>query len=288
MNRHKFKENDIPKKIFITFAEIFKTMPMNTYYIIIACMAAMAVIVFIALFFFKAGYGYLSTSNWGPKISNKVAWVLMEAPSFCFMLYYTLRFAADGGAVNGNSNLVLYILASFFLLHYFQRSFIFPLMMRGKSKMPIAVMLMGMTFNTFNAYIIGEWLYDPSLNGGMYHLDWLWSPQFIIGAVIFFVGMGINLHSDHVIRNLRKPGDTKHYIPRRGLYKYVTSANYFGELTEWIGFAILTWSPAGLLFAVWTFANLGPRAKSLTEKYEAEFGEEYTKLNKKHIIPFVW
>ena len=54
---------------------------MNTYYIIMTCMAAMAVIVFVALFFFKAGYGYLSNSNWGPKISNKVAWVLMEAPS---------------------------------------------------------------------------------------------------------------------------------------------------------------------------------------------------------------
>ena len=37
---------------------------MNPYYIIMTCMAVMAVIVFIALFFFKAGYGYLSTSNW--------------------------------------------------------------------------------------------------------------------------------------------------------------------------------------------------------------------------------
>ena len=34
-----------------------------------ASMAVMAVIVFIALFFFKAGYGYLSASNWGPKIA---------------------------------------------------------------------------------------------------------------------------------------------------------------------------------------------------------------------------
>ena len=260
---------------------------MNTYYIIMNCMAVMAVIVFIALFYFKAGYGYLSTSNWGPKISNRTAWILMEAPAFIFMLYYTVRFALSG-IDTGNSKTVLYIMSGMYLFHYFQRSFIFPLMMRGKSKMPIAVMLMGMTFNTFNAYIIGEWLYDPSLNGGMYRLDWLWSPQFIIGTLIFIAGMAINLHSDHVIRNLRKPGDTKHYIPRKGLYKYVTSANYFGELTEWIGFAILTWSPAGLLFAVWTFANLGPRAKSLTEKYEAEFGEEYTKLNKKHIIPFIW
>ena len=259
---------------------------MNTYYIILTSMAVMAVIVFVALFYFKAGYGYLSTSKWGPKISNKAAWVIMEAPAFIFLLYYTLRFAASG-IETGNSRTVLYIMAGLFLLHYFQRSFIFPFLMRGKSKMPIAIMLMGLTFNTLNAYLIGGWLYGQA-PAGMYGTHWLRSPQFIIGAVVFFTGMAINLHSDHIIRNLRKPGDTKHYIPRKGLYKYVTSANYFGEFTEWVGYAILTWSPAGLLFAAWTFANLAPRAKSLTAKYEEEFGEEYKSLKKKHIIPFIW
>lgn len=259
---------------------------MNTYYIILTSMAVMAVIVFVALFYFKAGYGYLSTSKWGPKISNKAAWVIMEAPAFIFLLYQTISFAASG-VETGNSRTVLYIMAGLFLLHYFQRSFIFPFLMRGKSKMPIAIMLMGLTFNTLNAYLIGGWLYGQA-PAGMYGTHWLWSPQFIIGAVIFFTGMAINLHSDHIIRNLRKPGDTKHYIPRKGLYKYVTSANYFGEFTEWVGYAILTWSPAGLLFAAWTFANLAPRAKSLTAKYEEEFGEEYKSLKKKHIIPFIW
>ena len=259
---------------------------MNTYYIILTSMAVMAVIVFVALFYFKAGYGYLSTSKWGPKISNKAAWVIMEAPAFVFLLYQTISFAASG-VETGNSRTVLYIMAGLFLLHYFQRSFIFPFLMRGKSKMPIAIMLMGLTFNTLNAYLIGGWLYGQA-PAGMYGTHWLWSPQFIIGTLIFIAGMTINMHSDHVIRNLRKPGDTKHYIPRKGFYKYVTSANYFGELTEWVGYAILTWSPAGLLFAAWTFANLAPRAKSLTAKYEEEFGEEYKSLKKKHIIPFIW
>ena len=259
---------------------------MNTYYIILTSMAVMAVIVFVALFYFKAGYGYLSTSKWGPKISNKAAWVIMEAPAFIFLLYQTISFAASG-VETGSSRTVLYIMAGLFLLHYFQRSFIFPFLMRGKSKMPVAIMLMGLTFNTLNAYLIGGWLYGQA-PAGMYGTHWLWSPQFIIGAVVFFTGMAINLHSDHIIRNLRKPGDTKHYIPRKGLYKYVTSANYFGEFTEWVGYAILTWSPAGLLFAAWTFANLAPRAKSLTAKYEEEFGEEYKSLKKKHIIPFIW
>lgn len=246
----------------------------------------MAVIVFVALFFFKAGYGYLSSSNWGPKISNRTAWIIMEAPAFIFMSYYTVKFALSGNST-GNSSIVLYIMAGLYLLHYFQRSFIFPLLMRGRSRMPVAIMLMGLVFNILNAYLIGGWLYGQAPSG-KYELSWLWSPQFIIGLLLFIAGMAINMHSDHVIRNLRKPGDTRHYIPKKGLYRYVTSANYFGELTEWIGYAILTWSPAGALFAVWTFANLGPRAKSLTEKYVSEFGDEYTNLGKKHIIPFIW
>ena len=259
---------------------------MHTYIIMMTAMALLAVVVYIALFHFKAGYGYLSTANWGPKINNRAAWVIMEAPVYCFLLFYSVRFGLSG-IDTGNDKTVLYTMAGLFLIHYFQRAFIFPLLMRGNGKMPIAIMSMGMIFNTLNSYFIGAWLYRfaPS---GMYTTDWFTSIQFIIGTLIFLTGMLINMDSDSVIRHLRKPGDTKHYIPRRHLYKYVTSANYFGEVTEWTGYAILTWSPAGLLFAIWTFANLAPRAKALTEKYEEEFGDEYRELHKKHLIPFIW
>ena len=101
-------------------------------------------------------------------------------------------------------------------------------------------------------------------------------------------GMAVNLHSDHIIRHLRKPGDTRHYIPRGGMFRYVSSANYFGELLEWVGFAVASWSWAGAVFAWWTFANLAPRAASLRRRYEQEFGEEFTKLRRKRIIPFIY
>ncbi len=237
---------------------------MQFYYILMIVMAVLALIVYIALFFIKAGYGYLTTPKWGPAINNKVAWILMEFPAFALLLVYTILFAVHNPDT-GNSHIVLYIMAGFFLVHYFQRTFIFPLLMRGRSKMPVSVVIMGFVFNAINTFIIGGWLYRYA-PAGKYPIDWLWSPQFIIGAVIFIVGMAINMDSDRVIRHLRKPGDTKHYIPRKHLYKYVTSANYFGEVVEWVGYAILTWSPAGLLFAVWTFANLAPRAKTLTDK----------------------
>ena len=100
--------------------------------------------------------------------------------------------------------------------------------------------------------------------------------------------MGINLHSDNIIRHLRKPGDTKHYIPRGGMYRYVTSANYLGEFIEWCGYAVLTWSVGGVAFAVWTFANLAPRARKLHARYISEFGDDYARLNRRYILPFIY
>ena len=142
---------------------------------------------------------------------------------------------------------------------------------------------MGMVFNTLNAVMQGCWIFYYGNYEG-----WLSKPYFYIGALVFLFGFITNLHSDYVIRNLRKPGDTKHYIPKGGMFKYVSSANYFGEFMEWVGFAIASWSWAGAVFALWTFANLGPRSASLYKRYEKEFGEEFTSLKRKRIIPFIY
>lgn len=101
------------------------------------------------------------------------------------------------------------------------------------------------------------------------------------------MGMGINLHSDHVIRTLRPKGDTKHYLPQKGMYHYVTSGNYFGELVEWTGFAILTQSAAAWIFVIWTFANLAPRAYSINQQYRKEFGTEAVG-KRKCLIPYIY
>jgi len=180
---------------------------------------------------------------------------------------------------------VPFLIFLFFELHYFQRSFIFPLLMKGKSKMPIGIMLMGITFNVLNGYMQGQWLFHLA-PADMYTKAWLYTPQFIIGTLLFFTGMGINIHSDHIVRHLRKPGDTNHYLPKGGVFNYVTSANYFGEIVEWCGFAILTWSASGAVFAWWTFANLVPRANTIYHKYKTMFGKELG--NRKRVIPFIY
>lgn len=244
-------------------------------------MIAIAVVVFIALYFVDAGYGFAFSSKWGVGINNKVAWFLMEFPIFAAMLILWL-------ISDRTFEIVPLIFLILFEIHYFQRVFIFPFLIKGKNKMSLAVMFMGIAFNVLNAAMQGYWIFFES-PADRYTVSWLSTPQFIIGTVIFFTGMIVNIHSDYIIRHLRKsPEDTKHYLPKGGMFNYVTSANYFGELVEWLGFAILTWSLAGLVFFIWTFANLVPRANALYKKYQNEFSEEMASLKLKRVIPFIY
>ena len=247
---------------------------------LLIAMTIAAAIVFFALYFIDAGYGMMYTKRWGPAIDNRLGWVIMESPVFFAMCL--LWWCSDRRA--DTVPLIFFIL---FQLHYFQRSFIFPLLIKGKSKMPLTIILSGITFNLLNALMQGGWIFYVS-PAGTYTPDWLYSPQFIAGIIIFFSGIAINLNSDNIIRHLRRPGDTKHYIPRGGMFRYVSSANYFGEFLEWVGFAVLTWSAAGAVFAIWTFANLAPRAARIHRRYSQEFGEQFDRLHLKRIIPFIY
>ena len=226
-----------------------------------------------------AGYGQYTGKRWGKTVNNRAGWVIMEIPVVIVFAIYWLA----SERTFATTPLAFCVL---FNLHYLQRTFVFPLLIRGNDQMPWAIIIFGVIFNTANAVMQGTWIFFLAPEG-MYETAWLTTPQFIIGAAIFLTGFAINLHSDHIIRNLRKPGDTAFHVPRGGMFRYVTCANYFGELTEWVGWAILTWSWAGLVFAVWTFANLGPRANTHHDWYIKKFGDEYPR-ERKRMIPFLY
>lgn len=256
-------------------------MDQGTFQLFLWVMSAVAFFVFIALYYVKAGYGMFRTPSWGISVNNKLAWVLMEAPVFIIMFWLW-------GRSGVGFSLPVYFFFLIFQLHYLQRAFVFPFLLKGNSRMPIAIMGMAILFNVLNGLMqAGGLFYFPP--EGLYAdgFAYILKPHALIGIALFFLGMGINLHSDHVIRHLRKPGDTKHYLPARGLYRYVTSANYFGELVEWTGFAILTFSPAAWVFVWWTFANLVPRAHAIYHRYREEFGDEAVG-KRKRIIPFIY
>ena len=118
-------------------------MNQETFQIFLWVMSAVALVVFIALYFVKAGYGMFRTASWGISINNKLAWVLMEAPVFIVMFGLWGKSGA-GFAVP------VYFFFLLFQLHYLQRAFIFPFLLKGKSRMPVAIMAMGIVFNLLN------------------------------------------------------------------------------------------------------------------------------------------
>lgn len=250
-------------------------------------MILIGLVVWVALYFVDAGYGKMVSDKWGPAINNKIGWLLMECPVFLVVLYFWAK-----SEVRFELPYLIFFLL--FELHYFHRSFICPMLMRGNSKMPLAIMGLSVIWNLINGYLQGKFLFElapaNSAYHAMYSAEWLHDWRFIAGTCIFFVGMIINIHSDHVIRHLRKPGDTKHYLPKGGMYRYVTSANYLGEIIEWTGWALLTWSLAGFVFVWFTMSNLVPRANSIYHKYEKDFAEEFKarRPKLKRIIPFIY
>lgn len=258
---------------------------MDQFYLFIFIVAIVGVIVFVSLYFVDAGYGKMISEKWGPAINNKIGWLLMECPVFFVLLFMW-------GSSDVRFTLPYLIFFIFFEFHYFQRSFVFPLLMKGNSKMPIVIMALSILFNLVNGYMQGVWLFVKAPTEAyyqqLYTSEWLCDPRFIIGTIIFFTGMIINLHSDYIIRHLRKPGDSRHYLPKGGIYNYVTSANYFGEIIEWAGWAILTWSWAGFVFFWFTCANLIPRANSIYHKYSVEFADEFRTRELKRIFPFIY
>lgn len=244
-------------------------------------MFLVGLVVFIALYFVDAPYGKMLSDKWGPSIPNKIGWCLMEAPVFIIVLYLW-------GLSSVRWQLPYLLFMLIFEFHYFQRSFIFPFLINGKGRMPIIIMFLSVAWNLINGYIQGYWLFHLAPKYAPYAAEWIADPRFIIGTLIFIVGWCINIHSDYVIRHLRKPGDTRHYLPKKGMYRYVTSANYLGELTEWLGFAILTWSFAGLIFFWFSCCNLVPRAASIYLRYEKEFPDEFDRKKLKRILPFIY
>ena len=232
---------------------------------------------FIFLFFVSAPYGRHARRGFGPMIPNQIGWLIMETPSVILF---------GGSFVLGTAPKNLPVLIFFLLweMHYIHRAFIYPWTIRdGHKKMPSVVMLLGFGFNIGNSYANGHYLFTHS---GGYPLSWVLDYRFLTGVILFLSGFVINRWADLKLRGLRKPGETIYRIPNGGLFKWISCPNYFGEIIEWAGWALATWCLPGLAFAIWTFANLAPRARSHHTWYHANF-RDYP-ADRKALIPWVW
>jgi protein-S-isoprenylcysteine O-methyltransferase Ste14 len=238
---------------------------------------AIAIILFPIQLKTTAPYGRHTNTRWGKIIDNRLGWFLMEIIS---PLAFAFFFLTGENAKTPP----MWFFFGLWIAHYFYRSIIFPFRTKTKGKgIPLAIVAFALAFNVVNGFTNGYYLGSLGL---AYPTEWLFDPRFISGTLVFFTGAFINIQSDNILLNLRKPGEKGYKVPQGGLFYRVSCPNYFGEILEWVGFAILTWNIAALGFAIWTASNLIPRALSHHNWYKENF--EHYPTTRKAIIPFIW
>jgi len=219
----------------------------------------------------------------GFKIGARLGWIIQELPSFLVAAGFLYeKWPHD---VNWTQTLLI----GMFTLHYFNRSFIFPFQIKQGRDTSLAIVASAFTFTLYNGFIQSHYI--------LYVVNFaekeIFSPTFIAGTIIFFIGMSINLDADHRLRCLRserKPEgepQERYKIPYGGMFNYVSSANYFGEIVEWWGFALAArFTPAALLFAGFTTMFLGMRGIHNHQWYKERFGQRYPTA-RRAVIPMI-
>ena len=86
---------------------------------------------------------------------------------------------------------------------------------------------------------------------------------------------------------MRRQQQERYLIPRGSAFRFLSSPNLTGEMVEWVGFALMAWSLPALAFALWTAANLIPRALWQHRWYRRTFPELPTVPPRGHPRRFV-
>ena len=246
------------------------------YFTILTIWIILALFTFFILLIIKPStYGRHIDKN-RLSINNRLGWFIMELPTVILMPFFYFINSTD-------CNPVILFFISLYMLHYLNRVFVFPLRIRTRDKkIPILIVFSAILFNTCNTFLIGYYFSQVTL---LYDLSWFFSLPFITGLIVFLAGAYINHQSDTILINLRKGSKNGYKIPHGGLFKYISCPNHLGEIIEWIGFAILTCSLPTFAFAIWTIANLMPRALQHHYWYKENF-TNYPK-ERKAIIPYL-
>ncbi|EER00273.1 3-oxo-5-alpha-steroid 4-dehydrogenase, putative [Perkinsus marinus ATCC 50983] len=245
-----------------------------------ALIVGFAAVLFVGFFGVTAAYGKMIESGYGSysfKIDPRIGWFFQELPSLLLPFLCLISEWSDLHSLQ-------IALLSMLILHYFQRSIIYPMLMQSHRKTPISIVLSAFAFCCTNSCLQSIWIRC------MLNPSQISTVQLVVGTSLYAIGLLVNLQSDYILRHLRRgAGDEqqRYFIPYGGMFRFVSCPNYLGEMIEWLGYAMTSgWGLAPVTFAFCTFANLFPRALEQHKWYEGKF-DDYKKLHRKAIVPFL-
>jgi 3-oxo-5-alpha-steroid 4-dehydrogenase 1 len=250
-------------------------------------LAAFGLVVLVAVVapFVASPYGRFASARFGVALDPRLGWFLMELPStLSFVIFFAL------GA--RRAELVPLIFLVVWLVHYGNRGFVFPALMRVPRGDPptfgILVITTGWFVTSLHGYLNAAFI---TAEGTHLTEAWLKDPRFLVGLTVYYAALAANIHSDAILRNLRSKeeiaaGEKVYRIPQGGLFRWVSNPSYLTEIVAWTGFAVATWSLGSVFVLGMTLANLVPRAIS-THRWYLERFPDYPS-ERRILIPFVW
>ncbi|KAG2199132.1 hypothetical protein INT47_009871 [Mucor saturninus] len=248
----------------------------TTYNTAVGIYATLPFIMAPALLFVNAPYGrFAGKFGIDCSLSGKWGWFIMEFVS-------PVMFATSVIIARPTWTPFQIILTSAWLIHYINRSIIYPLRATSMAPLHVLAFVCSIAFNMFNGYTNGMWVAR--------HSQSIYEYKFWAGMSLWVMGLVSNIYHDTLLFKLRKKtmtGKKRYAIPHGGLFEYVSCPNYFSETMEWMGFAIATaYSVPAYIFVAATVSNLFPRAIRTHEWYKNEF-KNYPK-SRKAVIPYIY
>ena len=236
-----------------------------------------------------------SSNGSGCRIPQKIAHFCSDFPPGVILFTIIFFTATRRGEPRSDPS---YVMLACWLLHYVWRGFITPLLMRYSSPdVDIGIMLGGLFPNMIFNVVVA--LHISVIDYGD---DYFKDPRFGIGLAIFVIGYVCNRWADLHLRSLREEAEAdnkgggenkeektkkkKYVLPKGGLFKLCYCPNYFFEFVEWVGFAILSSSLAGTIWALFGLSTFLPRSLVTKAWYLRTFEGEVDE-KKAALFPFL-
>lgn len=225
-------------------------------------LVVLAVVTFVSGFWFTNPYGRFANPDDRFTAPAKIGWLIFECPQWWA---FTVTFWIVAHS-HGTPAVVLYAL---WQCHYLYRGLVYPLSRKDTGKrFPYSGIVFGFVFNAVNGFANG---YAVALAPHLQTPSWFTDPRFLVGVVVAIAGWLVNFQADRILINLRSDGFDGYRIPYGGVYRWVSAGNYFGEIVLWAGWALMAWTLPGLIFVLFSIANLLPRALSIHRWYRDNF-----------------
>eukprot|EP00981_Chlorochromonas_danica_P011485 scaffold4036_cov248-Ochromonas_danica.AAC.10 len=219
----------------------------------------------------------------GPQIGYRTVFLVEYFGPMVFVLLYYLRPAfLYGEAATQPYNWVAKLGVACWVVHFLKRELETIFVHKfSRPTMPLSNLYKNCTYYWAFGAVIGYPLCSPSFQAPS-------EIQVYIGLAIFLLSELGNLKCHLMLSNMRpKEGAQDRSIPRGFLFELVACPNYTFEVLSWVGFTIMTNLLFSGLFTIVGFYQMTEWALKKHKGYKKTYEKEYTKLNRKAIVPFV-